>query len=80
LNDVAKAIQRENGGRDKKVIKLRQMINDPSKNILTFEPMPFILDPEIKICGICAENTIMFRVCVCNYNKTRFSLFVFRVI
>lgn len=42
--------------------KLRQMINDASKNLLNFDPIPFILDPEVKINGTSADNTAMFKV------------------
>ena len=43
LNEAAKAVQREGGNRDEKVVKLRQILQDSSKNLLNFEEMPLII-------------------------------------
>ena len=41
LNDVVKATGRESGGRDKKVVKLRQFLTDTTKSSNTFDLIDF---------------------------------------
>ena len=69
LNDVVKAVQREGGLRDKKVVKLQSFLNDTSKssskdflNLIDFDSkIPLILDPEVKVKGIIADKANMFK-------------------
>jgi len=61
LNEAAKAVQREGGNRDEKVVKLRQILHDSSKNLLNFEEMPLIIDPEVKIGGIYPDQSTVFK-------------------
>lgn len=69
LNDVVKAVQREGGLRDKKVVKLQNFLNDTAKssskdflNLVDFDSkIPLILDPEVKVKGIIAEKANMFK-------------------
>jgi phosphatidylinositol 3-kinase len=69
-----KAIQREGGVRDKKVIKLRNLLNETSKstssssnknnwtNLVEFDyKLPLILDPNVNINGINVESSTMFK-------------------
>lgn len=72
LNEVVRAVQRESGLRDTKVIKLRNFLNETSKtvstssnswsNLVDFErSLPLILDPIVKINGINVESSTMFK-------------------
>jgi phosphatidylinositol 3-kinase len=66
LNDVVKATSREGGGRDKKMVKLRQFLNDTAKSssfdLVDFNiPISLISDPNYKICGINVDKTTMFK-------------------
>ena len=69
---MVKAVQREGGVRDKKVVKLRNFLNDTSKssstsskswsNLVDFDAkIPLILDPDVKIHGINVESSTMFK-------------------
>jgi phosphatidylinositol 3-kinase len=66
LNDIIKATNRESGGRDKKVIKLRQFLVDTSKSSSSFDlvnffgNIPLIIDPGVKAVGINVDKTTMF--------------------
>lgn len=69
LNDVVKAVQREGGLRDKKVIKLKSFLAETGKNstkdftnLVNFESeLPLILDPNVKVKGIIPEQATMFK-------------------
>jgi hypothetical protein len=69
LNDVVKAVQREGGLRDKKVIKLKSFLAETAKNstkdftnLVNFESdLPLILDPNVKVRGIIPEKASMFK-------------------
>lgn len=69
LNDVVKAVQREGGLRDKKVIKLKSFLAETGKNstkdftnLVNFESeLPLILDPNVKVKGIIPEKATMFK-------------------
>jgi phosphatidylinositol 3-kinase len=62
-----KATSRESGGRDKKVVKLRQFLTDTSKSSSSFDlvnfhtQIPLIIDPNCKINGINVDKTTMFK-------------------
>ncbi len=70
---MVKQVQREGGVRDKKVVKLRNFLNDTSKsstsssskswsNLVDFDAkIPLILDPDVKIHGINVESSTMFK-------------------
>ena len=65
---MVKAIQRESGLRDKKVIRLKSLLSETSKasgnfgNLVEFDsPIPLILDPTIKISGIVVDKANMFK-------------------
>ncbi len=62
-------MQREGGVRDKKALKLRNLLADTAKssakdfsNLVNFEAqIPLILDPDVKIKGIDAEKANIFK-------------------
>jgi hypothetical protein len=66
LNDIIKATNRESGGRDKKVTKLRQFLVDTSKSSSSFDlvnfhvNVPLIIDPGVRAVGINVDKTTMF--------------------
>jgi phosphatidylinositol 3-kinase len=73
LNDVVRATSRENNARDKKVLKLRSLLNDTSKSfpspltssstvdLVNFgTQLPLIIDPSVRSIGINVEKTTMF--------------------
>ena len=65
LNDIVKATSREEGRLDKKLQKLKLLLNETSKTqfdlINLDSSTPLIIDPSIKIEGIIAEKTKMFK-------------------
>jgi phosphatidylinositol 3-kinase len=65
LNDVVRATSRESGVRDKKVIKLHQLLNDSSKStfdLVNFNtPVSLIVDPSVKITGTYVEKATIFK-------------------
>jgi phosphatidylinositol 3-kinase len=65
LNELVKAVKREDGNRDKKVLKLRSFLNDTAKlttgNLVKFETLPLIVDPSVHINGTIVDQTSMFR-------------------
>ena len=77
LNDVVKSVGKESGGRDRKVVRLRQFLIDTTSkssklassvsssdffDLVNFNlAIPLISDPEVRICGTNIEKTTMFK-------------------
>ncbi|CAG9772619.1 unnamed protein product [Ceutorhynchus assimilis] len=64
LVQLIKAVSRENAYRAKKIQKLKELLSEPDAfkyNFAKFDPVPFPLDPEIKITGIVAEKALLFK-------------------
>ena len=52
------------GGQQKKTERLHVLLNDPEAfkvNFLSFDPLPLPLDPEVKVKGIIAQKTTLFK-------------------
>ncbi|XP_039299622.1 phosphatidylinositol 3-kinase catalytic subunit type 3 isoform X1 [Nilaparvata lugens] len=64
LVNVMKSVARESGNRKKKMDKLKFLLADTETfkmNFTNFEPLPFPLDPSIKITGIIPEKATLFK-------------------
>jgi len=61
---LVKAVARENVNRKKKIEKLQSLLADGEAfkfNFQSFDPLPFPLDPETKICGIVVDKANLFK-------------------
>ncbi len=61
---LVKAVARENVNRKKKIEKLQSLLADTEAfkfNFTSFDPLPFPLDPETKICGIVVGKANLFK-------------------
>lgn len=59
LVEVVKTVAKESANRQKKMEKLQNLLNDQNAfkiNFAKFDPLPFPLDPEIRITGIIAKE------------------------
>lgn len=64
LVKLMKTIARESGNRKKKTERLQALLADPDSfkiNFANFDPLPFPLDPDIKIKGIVPEKATLFK-------------------
>lgn len=65
LVSLMKAVARESGNRKKKMERLRTLLADrdffKGGTFLEFEPLPFLLDPDLLIKGIVAEKATLFK-------------------
>ncbi|KAB7494563.1 Phosphatidylinositol 3-kinase catalytic subunit type 3 [Armadillidium nasatum] len=61
LADIMKIVNKETGGRIKKIEKLKSLLADPFYNLENFESLPLPLNPEVKVCGIIAEEATLFK-------------------
>jgi len=65
LVSLMKAVARESGNRQKKMERLRILLADrdyfKGGTFLDFEPLPFLLDPELLIKSIVAEKATLFK-------------------
>ena len=61
---LVKAVARENVNRKKKIEKLQSLLADPEAfkfNFTSFDPLPFPLDPETRICGVVVDKANLFK-------------------
>jgi hypothetical protein len=61
---LVKAVARENVNRKKKIEKLQSLLADSEAfkfNFQRFDPLPFPLDPETKICGLVVDKANLFK-------------------
>jgi phosphatidylinositol 3-kinase len=59
LVEVVKTVMKESANRQKKIEKLQALLSDETAfktNFTKFDPLPFPLDPSIKITGIVAKE------------------------
>jgi phosphatidylinositol 3-kinase len=59
LVEVVKTVAKESANRQKKMEKLQMLLRDENSfktNFAQFEPLPFPLDPEIRITGIISKE------------------------
>lgn len=65
LNDIVKAVSREEGRMEKKLNKLISLLKNTEKSSFDLmnldSPIPLIIDPSIKIYGIDSDKTKMFK-------------------
>ncbi|KAG8225411.1 hypothetical protein J437_LFUL004611 [Ladona fulva] len=64
LVKLMKNIARESGNRKKKTERLQALLADPDSfkiNFANFDPLPFPLDPDVKIKGIQPEKATLFK-------------------
>jgi phosphatidylinositol 3-kinase len=61
---LVRAVARENVNRKKKIEKLQSLLADSEAfkfNFRSFEPLPFPLDPETRICGLVVDKANLFK-------------------
>lgn len=61
---LIKNVAKEAGNRRKKTEKFQQLLSDTDTlkmNFTKFDPLPFPLDPDVRIHGIIAEKVTLFK-------------------
>ena len=61
---LVKNVAKESGNRKKKIEKLQSLLKESDTedfSFLHFDPIPFPLDPEVRITGIVPEKTTLFK-------------------
>uniref|UniRef100_A0A1B6DM67 Phosphatidylinositol 3-kinase catalytic subunit type 3 n=1 Tax=Clastoptera arizonana TaxID=38151 RepID=A0A1B6DM67_9HEMI len=64
LVKLVKTVARESGNRKKKIERLQALLADSETfkmNFASFDPLPFPLDPNVRIKGIIPEKTTLFK-------------------
>lgn len=64
LVEVVKAVAKESANRQKKMEKLQLLLKDDNTlktNFAKLDPLPFPLDPDVRITGILSQEAILFK-------------------